>query len=332
MDAPSVCPIDWLLAGEPFVEYRTRVDLLGQPESNPAVKAARQRMLADVSFVQLVDELSAWPGSVVSNHKSAGQLFHKLTFVADVGFAAEDPGIATVAAAIMSRQANEGPFQLPVNIPSRYGGTGEDAWAWALCDAPLLVYALAKMGFRADARVRAAVDYLAGLIKENGWPCAVAKELGTFRGPGKKDDPCPFACLAMLKALGQFADLRDGPASRVGAETILGLWEDSRSRHPYMFFMGTDFRKLKAPFVWYDLLHVLDVLSQLPWVAADARFLDMLDTLRQKADANGRFTPESVWTQWKSWEFGQKKVPSRWVTLAAWRILDRATAQVLQSV
>jgi hypothetical protein len=90
-----------------------------------------------------------------------------------------------------------------------------------------------------------------------------------------------------------------------------------------MFFMGTDFRKLKAPFVWYDLLHVLDVLSQFPWLATDPRLLDMADTLRQKADADGRFTPESVWTPWSEWEFGQKKVPSRWVTMLAWRILTR---------
>ena len=29
--------IEWLLKGEPFVEYRTRVDLLGQSENEPEV-------------------------------------------------------------------------------------------------------------------------------------------------------------------------------------------------------------------------------------------------------------------------------------------------------
>ena len=37
-----------------------------------------------------------------------------------------------------------------------------------------------------------------------------------------------------------------------------------------MFFMGTDFRKLKVPLVWYDLLHVLDVLSSFPWLKGTA--------------------------------------------------------------
>ena len=158
-------------------------------------------------------------------------------------------------------------------------------------------------------------------MRDNGWPCVVSKELGSFRGPGRKDDPCPFATLAMLKALAEFEDLRDGPECRAGAEALLALWADSRSRHPYQFYMGTDFRKLKAPFVWYDLLHVLDVLSRFPWLAGDSRLLDMVDVLAGKMDAQGRFTAESVWTWWKDWEFGQKREPSRWVTLLAWRIL-----------
>ena len=40
-------PIDWLLAGEPYIEYRTRRDLLDEPEHDPAVAAARKAMLAD---------------------------------------------------------------------------------------------------------------------------------------------------------------------------------------------------------------------------------------------------------------------------------------------
>ncbi len=119
--------------------------------------------------------------------------------------------------------------------------------------------------------MQAAVRHLVALMRANGWPCAVSKELGRFRGPGRKEDPCPFANLAMLKMLSEIEDLRDSPACRFGVETLLGLWSESASQHPYMFYMGTDFRKLKVPFVWYDLMHVLDVLSRFPWVRGDAR-------------------------------------------------------------
>ena len=50
---------------------------------------------------------------------------------------------------------------------------------------------------------------------------------------------------------------------------------------------------------------------------------EMLVLLAGKADAQGRFTLESVWTAWKDWEFGQKKQPSRWLTLHAWSVLLR---------
>jgi hypothetical protein len=223
----------------------------------------------------------------------------------------------------MAHQSEEGPFQLPMNIPTHFGGTGREEGAWALCDAPLLVYALVKFGLGNKVEVKAASKHLVELIRDNGWPCAVSKELGKFRGPGRKDDPCPFANLAMLKALSEIEEYRDSSACHVGTETILTLWEESSTRHPYMFYMGTDFRKLKVPFVWYDILHVLDVLSHFTWVREDERFLDMLEILKGKADQQGRFSLESIWTAWKGWEFGQKKEPSRWLTLLAWRIIER---------
>ncbi len=316
-------PVEWLLEGEPWIEYRTRLDLLGQPETDVKVKAARKSMLAHPQVRNLIRELSEWPGAVISSHKSASQPFHKLTFVADLGLKADDPKMDEAIARILKRQSPEGPFQLPMNIPTHFGGTGQDQWAWALCDAPLIVYALVKFGLKSEPAVKTAIEYLAGLRRDNGWPCAVSKELGKFRGPGRKDDPCPFANLAMLKALSELGEWRDSRACHVGADILLTLWEESITRHPYMFYMGTDFRKLKVPFVWYDFMHVLEVLSRFSWLRKDARLLDMLAILKSKADQQGRFTLESVWTAWKEWEFGQKKEPSRWLTLSAWRIIRR---------
>jgi hypothetical protein len=101
-----------------------------------------RRRLTNAQVQKLVTELSGWPGTVVSSHKSAGQPFHKLTFIADLGLKAGDPGVDAIVARILEHQSDEGPFQLPANIPAHYGGTGRDQWAWALCDAPLIVYAL----------------------------------------------------------------------------------------------------------------------------------------------------------------------------------------------
>jgi hypothetical protein len=59
--------------------------------------------------------------------------------------------------------------------------------------------------------------------------------------PGRKDDPCPYATLAMLKMLSQFDEWKNSKETHAGAECLLGLWKKSSELHPYMFYMGTDF-------------------------------------------------------------------------------------------
>jgi len=287
------------------------------------MQASRQAMLAHPRVQGLVGDLAAWPGPPVNSHKSAGQLLHKLAFVADLGLRLDDPGMQTVIEAVLACQSAKGPFQMLGNISPAYGGSGQDQFGWVLCDAPTVVYSLVRFGLGADPRVGRAVDHLAGLVRENGWPCAVSPELGKWHGPGKKDDPCPYANLIMLKLLAQLPEYRDSPAAHAGAETALDLWTHSREQHPYIFYMGTDFRKLKAPLVWYDVLHLCEVLTRYEWLRRDPRLLEMAALIRSKADPLGRLTPASVYKPWEGWDFGQKKAPSHWLTLLGWRVLLR---------
>ena len=104
---------------------------------------------------------------------------------------------------------------------------------------------------------------------------------------------------------------------------LLSLWENSLEFHPYMFYMGTDFRKLKAPAMWYDIVSVTDVLSHFEAVKADTRFIEMITLIKNKQDSNGLFTPESVYQKCKGWDFGQKKAPSLYLTYLCYRILNR---------
>jgi len=271
----------------------------------------------------LLEELQQWPGIVLSSHKSAGQHYHKLSFIADIGLTKADDDIPVIINKIMEHQSEEGIFQLPMNIPAHFGGTGQEQWAWALCDAPLVIYSLAKMGMADNVEIRRGVDHLLKLVRENGWPCAVSKELGKFRGPGRKNDPCPYVNLIMLKLLALFEEYKDSREAHIGVECLLNLWEKSKECHPYMFFMGTDFRKLKAPFIWYDILHVVEVLSQYGFALRDERFAEMLDIINLKASEDGLFTPESEWKAWKGWDFAQKKKPSTWITFLVYRINKR---------
>jgi hypothetical protein len=315
--------VKWLLEGDPWVEYRTRIDLMDQSENEAEVLRARKKMLNHPRIKSLLKELENWPGKVISSHKSAGQPFHKLSFMADLGLREENPQICNIIEKVYTHKSQEGPFQLPTNISTHFGGSGQDEWAWALCDAPIIIYSLTKFGLGKDEQIQNAVHYLAGLVRENGWPCTVSKELGKFRGPGRKDDPCPYATLVMLKMLSQLEEWKDSREARIGTESLLNLWEMSREKHPYMFYMGTDFRKIKAPFIWYDILHVLEVLSQFEWLRNDRRLFEMVEIVRSRKDGEGKYLPESEWSAWKGWDFGQKKQASRWLTFLVLRILKR---------
>jgi hypothetical protein len=315
--------IDWLLQGSPWVQYRTRLDLLGQSDRDAEVIAARQSMLAHPQIRTLLSELTAWPGPALKRHNDAGHLLHKLVFVADLGIKESDPGVKEITKKILQNQSTEGSFQVIANVSPQFGGSGQDQLAWMLCDAPSVIYSLVKLGMGENPVIQKAAKHLAGLSFDSGWPCVVSSEYGKFRGPGRKTDPCPYDTLIALKALAQFPEWRDSQVCEIGSQTLMQLWEQRKERRPYLFAMGTDFSKLKMPLIWYDILHVLEVLTQFPILKKDKRLLEMVNIIKTKSPNEGQFTAESVWKAWSSWEFGQKKEPSFLVTLQAHRIMRR---------
>jgi len=314
----------WLLeSNEPWTRYRTLVDLLDQPEDDPEMQAARAEMLAHPQVQAMMAETATWDNRPLQRHNDASHPLYKLSTLADFGVRADDAGMSAGITAVMAHQSPEGAFQTVVNIPKAFGGTGEDTWTWMLCDAPTLLYALLVMGLGDDPRVKRAVDHLAGLVDENGWRCVAAPELGKFRGPGRKADPCPIANVYALKALAQVPELLDSPAAHTGAEMLLWHWEHQTERKIYLFGIGSDFRKLKYPFVWYDVLHVVDVLSRFPFVHADPRFREMAETIAAQADKEGHYTASSMYRAWKGWSFADKKNPSPWLTFLVLRMQKR---------
>jgi len=322
--------IQWLLESEePWTRYRTLVDLLERPEDDADVLTARDEMLAHRQVQELIARAVAWGDRPLKRHNDASHQIYALSTLADFGLCASDPppdGAVSLAAGIktvMAHQSPEGTFQTLVNIPKAFGGSGEDTWTWMLCDAPTLLYTLLAMGVEGDPRVQRAVEHLAGLVEDNGWHCVAAPELGKFKGPGRRSDPCPIVNVYALKALAQVPERLDSPATRAGAKMLLWHWEHRGGRKLFMFGIGTDFRKLKYPFVWYNVLHVVDVLSQFPFVHADPRFLEMVRAITDQANAQGRYTAGSIYRAWKGWSFADKKNPSPWLTFLVLRVLKR---------
>lgn len=317
-------PTPWLLeAGEPWVRYRTLTDLVGLAQDDPEVVGARNAMAKDPRVRRLIEEATAWPGYPLERHNDARHPIHALTLLADFGLQAGDPGMGRVVRQLLAHRGAEGAFETLLQVPEAFGGSGRPAWAWMLCDAPVILHSLAAFGLADDSRVLQAASHLASLARENGWPCAASAELGRFHGPGRRGDPCPMANLLALKALSWFPAHRDSSAAGAGIEVLLRHWDHTSERRFFLFGAGSTFRKLKYPFVWFDLLHVADVLTRFPLARQEATLGCMVQEILRQGDALSRLTPGSVWLAYREWEFGSKRRPSPWLTFLGLRVLHR---------
>ena len=306
---------------EDWLKYAIYVHLCHKPKDE--IIELWEAALAGERIQNYISDVADFYGMPVTNHKNPDLAIHKLLFLLDLGFDIDLPEIKKAIDEILEHRDGYGVYQSMTNVPKHFGGTGEDTFSWCLCDAPLLLLALLKAGVDYSEYIKPGVDYLVSLSRDNGFPCAASPELGKFRGPGRKDDCCPYATLIMADLLSYIPEYRDSPAAVTAVEALLSLWENSREQHPYIFYMGTDFRKLKAPSHWYDIVSVTGVLSKYPCVHHDPRFMEMVTLIKDKQDEEGFFTPESVYLKLKAWDFGQKKEPSPYLTYLCLRIFER---------
>ena len=292
-------------------------------ESKENLVEIRNAALADSRIKRYLTDITSFHGTLVTNHKNPDLPIHKLLFLLDLGFDTKIPEIKAAIEELLAHKDEHGIYQSMTNVPKHFGGIGEDVFSWCLCDAPLLLLALLKSGKDYHENIKPGVDHLVSLCRDNGFPCAVSPELGRFRGPGKKDDCCPYATLIMADLLSYIPEYSNSQVAGSSVKALLNLWENSLSQHPYMFYMGRDFRKMKAPSCWYDIVSVAGVLSKYEFVREDPRFLEMIKHIKDKQDKDGLITPESVYQKLKDWDFGQKKEPSPYLTYLCYQIFER---------
>lgn len=317
--------VQWLLASdEPWTRYRTLVDLLQLPDDDEIVVQARAATVNHPQVQALVAAVQDWPGYALKRHNDARHPLYALSTLADFGLRHDDdPRLQLAVDKVVAKQSAQGPFETRLRLYRQFGGLEGEYWTWIACDAPTLTYTLVGLGLEGDPRVLRAVDHLRGLAQENGWRCTAAPELGSFHGPGRREHPCPIANVYALKALSLRPDWADGAAAQRGVEMLLNHWQQRGQQKYYLFGIGTEFRKLRYPFVWYDILHVTEVLSRFAGVHDDPRFQEMLAVITSQADENDRYTATAMYRAWNGWSFADKKQPSPWLTFLVRRIQSR---------
>jgi hypothetical protein len=320
---------EWLWkSDEPWTRYRTGKDLLGLPGNNADVQQAYLALREHPLVMILIEKGLGWGSEPFKRHNDAAYPIYAISALADFGLDRSDERIARIAGSVLEHVSDDGGLLTKVNIPKTFGGSGEDVWTWIICDMPTLLYSLLCFGYQDEPAVKRAIALLEGLAEDNGWRCSCHPGLGKFRGPGGKTHPCPVVNVFALKALSCIPRLKDSPAAALGIEMLLNHWEKRKEIKYYLFGIGTEFRKIKYPYVWYNILHVLEVLSRFPLARSDSRYLEMLSELKAQADPDGRYTASSMYRSWNGWSFADKKTPSPWLTFLAERIAMRSADKV----
>jgi len=210
-----------LSISEPWLQYAIRLNILGERRED--LLDLKDEALKDIKIQSYLRDISNFHNAIVRNHKDPGLSIHKLLFLLDVGFDTDIPEIESAVNQILSHKDKHGVYQSLTNIPPHYGGKGEDVFGWCLCDAPLLLTALRRAKVDYGLHIRQGVEHLSTLFREQGFPCSVSDEHGTFRGPGRKDDCCPYATLIMLNLLSDIDEFRTGDIIKNGAEAAAGM-------------------------------------------------------------------------------------------------------------
>ncbi len=143
--------VEWLLAGEPWVVYRTLTDLLEKGEKEDQVvrmkKAIRKHPLIRNIFDGLNEE-GYWgrPKDIHTWWPKKDSTFWILPVLADFGFTVKDKRIARTCEYVFSTQLQSGGFGW--SPPTKPGD----------CHSAIIIESLARVGLLEDSRLQRAYE------------------------------------------------------------------------------------------------------------------------------------------------------------------------------
>ena len=309
--------IDWLLdPSQPSVRYRTFTELLGRPESDAEVRAARAEIPRRGWAADILAERNreGWWVSPKNLYlpKYLGTNWRMLV-LSDLGLTRETKAVEESCELWMrrSRMRNGG-------VGGSSTGTGH------YCVVANMARALIRFGYADDVRVRRSLEWLVEQANpKGGWSCW---------GGGRNLDS--------WEALGAFAYYPRRSWTRSMTETVERAVEFylERELHRQGERYAPWYRFHYPTHYYYDLLVGLDLITRLGR-ADDPRLRFALDHLRRRRRRDGRWNldahhpdVEGPIAQWleahptrRPTPFVLESVgaPSRMVTLTALAVLDR---------
>lgn len=328
--------LSWLLKNDnPGVRYLAMRDLLELPTDDVDLISARERAHKEGPISTILDEMNgsgywvkAGPGY---NPKYRGTVWSVITLAQLGASITLDKRIERACRHLFENALTENGQFIISGTPS----STVDCLQGNLCAAML------DLGF-SDPRLEKAFAWMARSVTGEG-VAPVEDKKASLRyysgkcGPGfacgaNNKLPCAWGAVKVMLA---FSKLPPGQrtsyienAIQQGIEFLLGIdpaeatypsgWSDKPSGNWWKFGFPV--------FYVTDLLQNVEALVRLG-LGKDPRLSRAINVIREKQDQDGRWALEYDYTG-KTWvEFGQKKLPNKWVTLRAVWVLKNTCAQ-----
>jgi len=328
-------PLPWLLGPDPEnpgVRRFALVELLDLLSEDEQVVAARQAVISTGPVPIILDAQAGegyWEKAGPGYNPKYRSTVWQIIFLAQLGADGLDRRVRTAGEYMLNHGR------------CAYGGFSADGRPSGLihCHQGNLCAALIDLGWLGDARLDAALDWLARSVTGEGIAPAEKKDAPVryYRsgnsGPGfacsaNNHLPCGWGAVKAMLALSKVPKAARTPTMRaaiqVGIDFLLG-------RDPAVADYPTAFNT-KPSRSWfqfgYPIAYVTDMLQNLEaltalGLAGDPRLKPAFELLLSKQNGQGRWKMEYSYNG-KTWvDVEQKGQPSKWVTLRALRVLKQ---------
>jgi len=312
----DLLPAEWLLEGEPFVQFRVLKDLFNRKKNDKEITSIEKSLSEHRSIKRILNNQNQdgyWgkPKDIFTWWPKTDTTFWILGVLADFGLKKDNLKVATASEYVFSTQLPDGGFGW---APPPTAGD---------CFTGILTESLAKLGYASDPRLQKAFNWLIARQRlDGGFWC---KNTGLPGGSRQYEPSCAFATLCVLGALSLIPELKNTETTGRCVEFLFQCWKN-RGKIKYAGHdsqVGQGWEKLKYPFTDYRILKYLDIITRFDYACRDSRMKDIIELLISQKSENGRFYAESIHKSWSDYDFGRKKFPSRWITLLVYRVIKR---------
>ena len=318
-------PLPWLLESNPWTRYRTLTDLLEIPVSDPETVKVKAELLQHNKILGLAEEVKDWISIAPTRNNDSKISYFKLRMLADFGLKHSDLDLS-VTIEKATEHVIDDMFAIRGELPEKLqkGKKYEkpdlyaDVWHVSPCNSPAITAALLGLGVQSERLDSAITALKYRWMDQIGWFCHFFFVESQHK---KLQVGCPVAGLMALDVFSRVPGLKDAEQASQAFEPI--RFHKDFGKTLYHFGRSKKFWTFKYPFVWYNALYLADVLTRFDFLKDEEILIELVDWIIKSQDDQGRFTPTSIFMEYKNWDFSNKKEPSPWITYLCCRVLKQ---------